>query len=240
MSTKKPENPYLNLVFNLIIPSLLLIKGESYLGWSPIGVLLVALAFPFAYGLYDLWTRKTYNFLSIIGLVSVLITGGIGLLTLPTRWIAIKEAAIPALIGLGVIGSLKTRYPLIKTFLFNENLFQVQKIQAAIEHQQAQATFARLLSTATWALGSTFFLSAILNYGLAKVIVHSEAGTSAFTEEIGQMTLWSYPVILLPSMIMLVALMWWLLKRLENLTGLPLEDLFHDPKASSRQSVVKK
>jgi hypothetical protein len=51
----------------------------------------------------------------VLGLVSILLTGGIGLLQLDTRWLAVKEAAIPGLIGLAVLMSTRTRYPLVKT-----------------------------------------------------------------------------------------------------------------------------
>jgi hypothetical protein len=36
----------------------------------------------------------------MLGFVSVLLTGGIGLLQLDPKWIAVKEAAVPAVIGL--------------------------------------------------------------------------------------------------------------------------------------------
>ncbi len=233
MSKPKAENPYLNIICNLALPSILLMKGEAWFGLGPALALIVALGFPIAYGVYDLIKRKTWNVLSIIGLVSVLLTGGIGLFTLSAKWIAIKEAAIPTVIGLVVLGSLKTRYPLIKTFLFSEQFMAVAKIEATLTTPKAKATLAMLLQRATIALSGSFFISGALNFILAKWIVTSESGTQAFTEELGKMTLWSYPVILLPSIAMLISIFWWLLKRLEALTGLPLEELFIDPKKTN-------
>jgi hypothetical protein len=205
-------------------------KGEAWLNLTPITALIAALAFPFIYGIYDLIKRKTWNLLSIIGLVSILLTGGIGLLTLPTQWIAIKEAAIPFVIGLVVLGSLKTRYPLIKTFLLNEQFMAIHKIETALSSESSKKALNTLLSIGTLWLSVSFFISSALNFFLARWIVVSEAGTQAFTEELGKMTLWSYPVILLPSMIMLIGIFWWILKRISQLTGLPIEELFIDPK----------
>ena len=112
----KRENTFLNLGFNLILPILLLNKGKSWFGKylepyfenAAVGVLLIALAFPVGYFVYDYVTRKKYNIFSIIGLLSVLLTGGIGILNIPTEWFAVKEAAIPLILGLAVVISLKT------------------------------------------------------------------------------------------------------------------------------------
>ena len=164
MSDSKPENPWLNIVFNLIIPSFLLMKGDAWFHLNPVQALVIALAFPFAYGVYDLVQRKTWNTLSIIGLISILLTGGIGLLELPTKWIAVKEAAIPLLLGVLVMGSLKTRYPLVKTFLFNKQFFAVERIEAALEHQNKRSLLEPLLTKATIGLSGSFLLSAFLFY----------------------------------------------------------------------------
>ena len=95
-------------------------------------ILLIALCFPIAYFIYDLILRKKYNFISILGLISVLLTGGIGILEIPTQWFAVKEAAIPSIIGLAVILSLKTPYPLVRSILLNPELMDVPKIDAAL------------------------------------------------------------------------------------------------------------
>ncbi len=50
--------------------------------------LVVALLFPIIYGGMDLVRNKKFNFISALGFISVLLTGGIGLLELDTRWLA--------------------------------------------------------------------------------------------------------------------------------------------------------
>ena len=74
-------------------------------------------------------------------------------------------------------------------------------------------------------LGATFFLSAVLNYTLAKWVVTSPAGSTAFNEELGQMTLLSYPVITIPSMIMMMAIFYYLWRTIHGMTGLKLEEI---------------
>jgi hypothetical protein len=60
----KPENMLLNLVCNIVVPTVVLtnLSAEKRLG--PLWALIVAIAFPVAYGVYDLATRKKTNVLS--------------------------------------------------------------------------------------------------------------------------------------------------------------------------------
>jgi len=81
------------------------------------------------------------------------------------------------------------------------------------------------LRTGTLLLAGTFFFSAVMNYVLARWIVTSPAGTEAFNEELGRLTLLSYPVIAVPSMVMMLALLFWLARGAKALTGLALADM---------------
>ena len=56
----------------------------------------------------------------MLGCVSVLLTGGIGLIPGATvSMFAIKEAALPTILAIATIVTLKTKTPLIKLFLYN-------------------------------------------------------------------------------------------------------------------------
>ena len=83
---------------------------------------------------------------------------------------------------------------------------------------------ARLLNATYW-LSGTFFFSSAMNYVLAKWIVISPAGSEAFNAELGRMNLLSYPMIAIPSMIMLMAIFYYLWRTIHGLTGLKLEDV---------------
>ena len=60
-SSKKNHNFFSNLLFNIVIPTLILTKasGDDMLG-PTLGV-IVALAFPLAFGLWDLKTAGKVN-----------------------------------------------------------------------------------------------------------------------------------------------------------------------------------
>lgn len=238
-SPEKPpvpkENTLLNLGFNILIPILILNKGKQWFGPKlephfenvAVPVLILALLFPIGYFVYDYARRKKYNIFSILGLISVLMTGGIGILEIPTQWFAVKEAAIPLLLGLAVLISLKTPYPLIRTLLYNPEIIQVDKVQTALEQHDSVADFEHLLKKCTWLLAGSFLLSAVLNFVLARWIVVSPSGTDAFNAEVSKMMAWSWPVIAIPSMVIMMFALWQLLSGIKTMTGLELEEVMH-------------
>ncbi|MFZ1547209.1 MAG: VC0807 family protein [Candidatus Nitrotoga sp.] len=217
--------PFVDLLVSIIIPSAVLMKlsNENSLGAS--GALIVALIFPLIWGLFEFMKYKKCNFIALLGLVSTLLTGGIGLLALSTQWLAIKEAAIPGLMGIAVLLSTYSRYPLIRTLLYNPAVIDVEKITLKlVENNNTEAFEARLLK-ATYLLGGTFFFSSGMNYILAKWIVVSPTGSTAFNEELGQLTLLSYPMIAIPSMLMMMMIFYYLWRTISSLTGLTLDDV---------------
>lgn len=221
----RKSSPLTDLLISVVLPSVILMKfsGEEHLG-SQNG-LIVALAFPIIYGLYEFIRFRETNYIAILGFVSVLLTGGIGLLKLDNQWLAVKEAAVPGVIGLAVLISTFIGKPLIRVMLFNPKVMDVDKITAILqERQQIQAFEQRLLS-ATYLLAGTFFFSAVMNYILATWIVTSPAGSEAFNEELGQLTLVSYPVIAIPSTVMMLLIFYFLYRKANKLTDLKLEDM---------------
>lgn len=222
--THKPR-PLVDLVVSIVAPSVILMKlsGDEWLGAA--GALVVALAFPLGWGLVELARYRKFNFIAILGLVSVLLTGGIGLLKIDPQWLAIKEAAIPGIIGLVVLASTHTRFPLVRTLLYNPAILNTERIAQRLEEGRNVERFESRLLQANYLLAGTFAFSAVMNYVLAKWIVTSDAGSAAFNEELGRLTLVSYPMIAIPSMIMMIGIFWYLWRTIHGLTGLALEDI---------------
>lgn len=223
-ATHKPR-PLVDLLVSIVIPSFVLMKlsGENELGAT--GGLITALAFPLGWGIFELVKYRKFNFIALLGLFSVLLTGGIGLFELDTKWLAIKEAAVPAVIGIAVLISTFTPYPLVRTLLFNPEVMDVEKIKQRLSEHNSTAAFDKRLMKATYLIVCSFAFSAIMNYILAKWLVTSPAGTAEFNEQLGQLTLYSYPMIALPSMLMLLGIFYYLWRTIHELTGLTLEDV---------------
>lgn len=226
VNTPQRHSIVVNLLFNIIIPTLILTKlsSDEYLGarYS----IVIALAFPLAFGLYDFVKTRRANAFAILGFISVLLTGGISLLELDAEYIAIKEASIPAIIGIATLVSLYTPYPLIKTFLFNDEVIYTDKINDALDQQGNTSQFDAALRNATYLVAFSFFLSATLNYALAKILLTSPPGTPEYSAELGKMTGLSFPVIALPCTIVMLGALFYLVKQIEKLTALNFEDIF--------------
>lgn len=215
------ENMLLNIGCNVVIPSIIMTKFSKpeYLG--QVYGLVVALLFPFTYGVLDLIKKKKVNFFSALGLFSILMTGGIGLLKLNRDWMVIKETAIPTIIGLIVLASQFTGKPFVKAFL--GQILDLEKIRQAYEEKSKVADFDRILNNSSYLLCSTFFVSGVLNYVLADYILTGAPGSVEFNESLGKMTAMSVPVITVPMMLMVGFIMFYLFKNIKKTTDLDFE-----------------
>ena len=226
----KQENMLLNLFCNLLVPTVVLMKfsNEKWLG--PRWGLIVALIPPIAYGLYDLITRKKTNLVSVLGIVSVLLSGGLGLMKATGFWFAVKDAAIPTVIGLALLISLRTKTPLVRTLLFNDLILDTARVDSALDERGARPGFDRLLRTASIWLALSFLVSAVLNFALARYLLKSPPDTPEFNAELGKMHLWVWPIIVVPSMVVMMLVFLKLMKGLSELSGLTQDEILRDPK----------
>lgn len=223
----KPHNLWLNLGFNAVAPALVLsfLSDSSRLG--PTRALVLALLFPLGYGAWDLVTRRSWNLFSVIGIVGTLLTGGLGLLKMSGFWFAVKEAAVPTVLAAAVPLSLRTRQPLVKTLLYNDQVLNTSRIQEALEARGTGAEFDRVLAWISWVLGFTLLASALVNFALAWWLLPDQSGTDHFNRQLAKLQFWSWPGTFIPvSVGMFLALMR-LMRGLETLTGLERSELFH-------------
>ena len=222
----KQENPILNLAFNIAIPALIMgqLSGARWLG--PKWGLVVALLFPLGYGVWDFVVRKKANFISGLGFTGVLLSGVFGLMKLDGFWFAVKDAAIPALIGTALLASMGLREPLVKTLFFNDAIMDVPRVEEALRAHGAEAAFATLLRRCTVLLALAFFASGAIGFGLARYLLTSPGGTPEFNAQLSKMHWLSVPVIMLPFMAMMLVAMWRLIGGITKLTGLTMDDMF--------------
>ena len=230
------------LVVNIVIPVLVLIylKKDSWLGnlfdgWIDESksfnkiAFIIALAFPIGYGCKEFFTSHKINFFSVIGTVNIALTGGMGLLEFPPNQIAIKEAAVPALLGLAILISLKTPFPLVRSLIFNEQLMQVKKIEAILDQNNTRQAFEKTLTTSTLIVAASSFLAACTNYFLAIFVLKSPPGTEQFNDEMARMIALSYPVNALPATLVTLVAVFYTYKNIRKFTGLPLEEVLNIP-----------
>ena len=224
---KPSENMLLNILINIVIPTLIMTKlnGEEQLG--PQLAIVVALLFPIGYGIRDFILQGRVNLFSALGFISILLTGGISLLELDPKYIAIKEASIPGILGLATLLSVRTKYPLVKVFLYNDKIMHIDKVDEQLEKLGNQDRFNRALSVASGIVALSFLVSSILNYALAKYLLVSPPGTPEYTAELGKMTALSFPVIAVPATLVMIVAMFYLFRQITRLTQLTLEEIIN-------------
>lgn len=227
MTPIQSRSPLLEVAVTLLIPSLILMQFSKPEHLGAAGALVLALAFPIGWGLRELARSRRFSLFAGLGIISLLLTGGIGLLELDTRWLAVKEAAVPGVLGLIVAASALTRRPLVRVLLYSPLLIDTGRVDAALAERGNLAAFEARLRRATWMLAGSFAFSSVMNYILATWIVTSPAGSAAFNEELGRLTLLSYPMIALPATLIMMAVLWHLAVGVKRLAGLSLSDALH-------------
>ena len=225
----KQENALLNLLLNVLLPVTILSYCSKKEGWYSVGpkwALIIAVALPIGYQIYDWFQRRKRNLFSIIDMIIVLITGGLGLLELGAQEFALKEAAIPCILGgLFIYTHLKGK-PLAKSLLLNTDLIDVAKVERLVAENQQEPAFAKLMWQTTLTMAGSFLLSGVMNYGLALYFLNGTIrGSDAYTAAIGKITGWGFVVIGLPMMAFLVIAFLRLIKGLQQLTGLTQDEI---------------
>ncbi|MBC7457202.1 MAG: hypothetical protein H7235_02910 [Bdellovibrionaceae bacterium] len=220
-----------NIFINIIIPVLILNKGAK-LGLTALQALLIALAFPLINGVYSLIKDKKINFISVLGLANILFSGILTLLALGGIWFAFKEAIFPLLIGVFVFASSRSKKPFFETMFLNPSIFQLDKLDAALDTDEKKKSFEKLIIQSTQYLSASFLLSATLNFGLSLYIftplsedLSIEQKQQLLNEQLSHMTAYSMIVILVPTLIFVGFIMYNAFKKMTALTGLKMDDL---------------
>ena len=214
---------WLEIGLNVAAPTLVLIflSADDRLG--PTFALILALAFPMAHGFRALTRSEGISPFTVLALISVGLTGGIGLFELEVSWFAWKEAALPAVMGLLALWTARGERPAMTLLL--ERLIDPEKTAAALDSDAKRASWRSNSATATRALGVMYLLSGIGSFWLARWLVASPTGTAEFNVELGQMTAMSFPAIGIPTMIGTGIVLYRFNQRLQDEVGVQMDDL---------------
>lgn len=225
------NDSFRNILFNIVIPVLILNKAHKF-GVEPKYAVVMALAFPLFFAIKSLRESKKVNFIALLGLSNVLVSGTLTLLALGGIWFAVKEAAFPLLIGIFVLISSWSTKPFFKTVFMNPTTFDIALIDSKLDTEQKKARFDLLMKHTTQLLSLSFLMSAILNFLLSLRIFTplpidftDTQKQQLLNEQLGQMTLYSMGVILVPSILFLGGIMYYTFNRIFKLTGLRTDDL---------------
>lgn len=223
-----------NLTCNLVVPTVVLMKFSTDRWLGPMWGMIAALVLPVGYGIYDLAVRRKTNFLSILGTVSVLVSGSLALLKVGGLWFAVKDAILPTLIGISVLASLRTKRPLVRELFYNDQIIDVARVDAALNDRGEHEHFERLLRRASIGLAATFIATAPVSFALARYVLTAPPGTPEFNAQLGRMHWLALIVIALPSMGAMMIVFWKLLNGVTALTGLTQDEIFHAEKPKEK------
>lgn len=237
MSNQNQKSLFLDLFLNIAAPVLILNNfSERFPGeMSATYALILALLCPIGYAVYDYSKTRKLNFFSVIGVLNVLFSGGFALMRIEGFWFAVKEAAFPLVLGVVVLISSFTQRPFMRTLIFNDTVMNVEKIESRVRESAREKDLVELFKKSTAFLALSFFLSAALNYFLARYIFQefpvglSEAEKgSLLNAQIARMNWMSYIVIVIPSLIVTALVLWHFIKKLTHLTGLHFNEMMKD------------
>ncbi len=233
------ENPLTNIMVNILIPvvalSILSKSGDKAWHIGPLYGMIIAIAFPTIYGIWFLAKNRKFNFFSILGVIGILLTGSITLYVWEgdgsikpnaALLFAIKEAAIPLLLGATVLYSHKTSKPLVEMFLLNPDILDIPRIEKAIEQKGAHAAYDTLRWKGTWMLAGSLMLSSVFNFILAMIFLSGQTDREGYNAAVGKLTWVGFLVIGIPLMVIMLSGLFYLIKNIRTLTGLDKDEVF--------------
>jgi hypothetical protein len=154
------------------------------------------------------------------------------LLNLRGGWFAFKEAVLPIILGLIVLGSAWTEQPAARLLFCNPQVLDMVVIEDKLKAFSRQSEFLSLLKRTTMWFSLSFFISASCNFVLALHIfkdidpsLAASAQDQALNEQIARMTWMGFATIALPLMIFSGILVYAFLRQLSRLTEIPLNSL---------------
>ena len=232
-------NPIVEIVLTVALPSMALDYLSETERLGPVWALVVSMLFPLGFGVWSWLKHSSWNALSALGLITVLLSGGLGLLKLDAFWFAVKESAMPVFLGMAFPLSHRWGKPLINSMIMQPQLVNVRSLNAALEEPEKRARFNTALLGASWHLGLGMVASAVANFFLAMWILGGkEPGTPAFVKGVGTLN-WSSTVLIgamLMGIMMLVMIRF--LRQVEGITGLDRDDLLN-PGRTVRRTVTR-
>jgi hypothetical protein len=238
--TAPPPNPLLELVFTLVLPSIALDQLSQPGSLGPFWALVAGLAFPIAFGAWCFWSKRGWNVFSAIGLVTILLSGGLGLLKLDAFWIGMKEGLIGAAIGVSFPLSHYFGRPLLQSLVMQPQLLNVTAVKGALLDAPKRSAFDRVLFHASCAMGLSMIGSAVANFLLALwLLAGKEPGSEAFVKGLAKLNWVSTVVLGVPMMAVMLIVFIWLLRQIQRITGLQRDDLLNPGRTVRRKVGTK-
>ena len=233
------ENPLANIMVNILIPVIALswLSKEGDKAWhvGPVYGMIIAVLMPTVYFVWHFLKTRKVNFYSILGAAGVMLTGSItwyawnadgSIKENAALLFAIKEAAIPLLFGITILYSQRTSKPLVGVFLLNPDILDIPRIESTARENNRWEAYQKIRLQGTWMLAGSLLLSAAMNFFLAIYLLSGKADPVSYNAAVGKLTWVGFLVIGIPLMIIMMSGLFFLIRKISDVTGLPKEEVF--------------
>jgi hypothetical protein len=238
----KEENPLINIMINVLLPTIVLSKlskeGEAIHQLGPKWAMIVALALPLSYGIWHWIKHRKLNIFSTVGMGAILLTGLITIYLWSNdaakphvAWIfGIKEAIQPLILGSLFLITHRSSSPLFRTFIYNDAIFDIKRIEKSVAEKNLISQYEGLIWKCTCFFFGSFCLSAVLNlimahYFLADLAPNIPNWKEEYNEIIGSITIWGFVAIGVPMTLVAFYILFSMITGLKKLTQLETESL---------------
>ncbi len=241
------QRSLLNIGMSVLAPVLILSKcseqGDSFWQVGTTPALVVALALPIAYGIYNFWETRKPDALNLLGLLGVIFTAivtvyattGEGAQIRPNTpwWFAAKEAFIPLLMAAAIMITAKSKGALLRVFLYSDAIFDVVRIEKKSEELKRFNEYEKCLWNASLMTAGSLLFSSLMNFILALyfllpvLALPAAEQALAYNYAIKDLTWAGFLVISFPLLITLFGVLMYLIKTLQRITGLSRDELMN-------------
>lgn len=221
---KTPEqSAVLQFIVSFIIPIIILTRfsGESSLG--PTKGLLLALAFPIAFEIYNVKKRKKLSMFSLLAIGGIIVTGAISLLGLSEGWLAVRRAVPYLAMSVAILVPVRIKHSILNALL--PQMLDMNKIISGAQKRHTLTELEQSINRTSYILSSIFFIIAVASYVLTKMVIVSQTGTTGFNEEYARLRVLSLPIITLPLLVGFTGAILYLTHAIEKLTGLDTDSI---------------
>lgn len=242
----KATKSLLNVLLSVLAPVLILdncsANGDKLWHLGTTWAMVVALALPIGCGVYSLVTERKIEAMTAFGLLGTILTGvvtiyantGEALAIRPDTpwWYAAKEALIALLLaGAMLVGGGKEG-SLLRACVYSDAVFNIRGIEGKVQEKGLDAGYIGVLKKASYMTAGSLFFSAALNFGLALYFLLPVPDLPAaeqavqYNYAVSKMTWMGYLIIGVPLLLTLYAVIRYMGKALQHLTGLSDEQLY--------------
>lgn len=198
----------LNALINIFLPIAILLTLSSEERLGPVPAVLLAIGIPATYGIYGLIRTRKVNSQSLLGVISVLLTGVIAVFKLDTALFPVKEAVIPIGFAIVLVISNRTSFPIVK--LLFDVVLRKQKVEQEVANVGGEAAYRRHIERSGMLWAGIMTLSGIMKFTLASFIMSAPAGTKEFNTQLATYELAQIPTSMMVTMVLILSLIWYI------------------------------